>query len=108
MDTGTVIATAIAVGVPLLTLAAAWGALGARLRGLEDKAATIEPLRQQMTAVDVRATESAKSQGGRLGIVEDKVSKLEGRFDGFEKGFASGRRSRTNAQGHPVPEKGGG
>lgn len=98
----------MAVAGPALAAAVTWGAIGARLRQLEREVAKIEAMGTRLTEVDSRARGSAESQGHRLGDVEEDVAVLKGRFEGFERGFASGRRSRTAAQGHPVGEKGGG
>jgi hypothetical protein len=104
---GTAIGIALAVLSTVVGIAVTWGKLTTKIGVLEKEVAELKSLSKDVTANDARATESAKSQGGRLGTVEDKISKLEGRFDGFERGFDSGRRSRTNAHGHRVPEKAG-
>lgn len=97
------LSTVLVVAGPLLGVAVAWGAMGARLRQVGLLSQAIETLQKQLVAVDARFRESAESQGKRLGGVEDKVSLLRGQFDGFERG----RRSRTAAQGHPtVGDKG--
>lgn len=99
----------IAVAGPALAAAVTWGAIGARLRQLEREVGKIEAMQTRLAEVDSRARGSSESQGHRLGDVEEDVAVLKGRFEGFERGFASGRRSRTAAQGHPIGgEKGGG
>ncbi len=94
--------TAIAIGIPLLGLAATWGGLSARIRHLEREIGKVEPLVKLVEAHGAKLEEVRNAQGKRIGDVEAAVAVLKGQFHGFE----VGRRSRTAAHGHPVPKGG--
>lgn len=101
--------TALAILVPVLGLAATWGSLGTRVRQLEKELAKLDPLGKQIYDVDAKVELVRKDQGQRLGAVEADTAVLNGKFEGFERGFGAGRRSRTAAHGTPIKEpKGGG
>ncbi|HXJ25571.1 MAG TPA: hypothetical protein VNH17_07720 [Streptosporangiaceae bacterium] len=87
----------IGAGVTLAGLAATWGALGLRVRRVEQDAAT----KLELQALDTKLEEIRRLQGERLGIVEKKADGLIGKFEGFQAGFATGRRTRTSAHGVP-------
>lgn len=107
MTPALVIGIVSAIVIPLLGLAATWGALGQRLRALEGLPEKVEGLQKQLTDLNGRFTSSAESQGARIGRAQSDVDRLVGKFDGFERGFASGvRRTRTAAHGHQVQEGG--
>jgi hypothetical protein len=98
-------ATVAALALPALGLAATWGSLNNRMRVLEAQLAKVDALGTKITEVDSRTRDSAQSQGERIGKAQADVDRLGGKFEGFEKGFASGRRSRTAAHGHAIGEK---
>lgn len=106
MTPALVIGIVSAIVIPLLGLAATWGALGQRLRALEGLPEKVEGLQRQLTDLNGRFTSSADSQGKRIGKAQSDVDHLAGQFEGFERGFARGRRTRTAA--HGVPIEGGG
>jgi hypothetical protein len=85
-----------------------WGGFAIRLRQLEKEVSKIEGLQKDVATNDGAARDSAKSQGERLGNVEQEVAILKGKFEGFDRGFGAGRRSRTAAQGIPIRDKAGG
>jgi hypothetical protein len=85
----------ITAGVTLATLAATWGALGLRVRRVEQDGAT----KLELKALDEKLEEVRRLQGERLGVVEKKADGLIGKFEGFQAGFATGRRTRTAAHG---------
>lgn len=99
--------TLLAVGLPLLGLAGTWGALGWRIRRLETQATASEELRKVLDALDGKIEFVRKDQGARIGQLEKDTGILQGRVQGFESGFGSGRRSRTAAHGAVVVTKGG-
>lgn len=97
------VSTILAVGLPLLGLAATWGALGYRIRELENKARAHEDLRKATDALDLKIEFVRKDQGARIGVLEKDVGILQGKFEGFDRGFGAGRRSRTAA--HVIVDK---
>jgi hypothetical protein len=92
----------LAVGIPLLGLAATWGSLGTRIRQLEKEVAKIETLQTGQATLDAKIEHVRNDQGKRLGGVEQEQRALAGQFEGFKHGFGAGRRSRTAAQGIPI------
>ena len=103
MTPAIIIGIVSAIVIPLLGLAATWGALGQRLRAIEGLPEKVESLQKQLTDLTGRFTSSAESQGTRIGKAQSDVDRLAGKFEGFERGFASGvRRTRTAAGGHAI------
>jgi hypothetical protein len=102
VDQSTILAFTCAVA----GIAATWGALRGKIAALEAKAKALEQvttsLKEVCAAADATIAFVRTDQGRRLGELEKTVNGLVGRFDGFEKGFGAGRRSRTAAQGHKV------
>lgn len=86
-------------GVLLAGLATTWGALGIRVRNLEKDSAT----KAELAALEKKWDEARTAQGVRIGKIETKTDGLAGQFNGFQSGFATGRRSRTAAHGNPTP-----
>lgn len=96
------LSTVLAVGLPVIGAAITWGGANARLRALEKRCAELQGLEKQLSKVEQQLADARGDQGRRIGIVEDLIAMLRGRFEGFERGFATGRRSRTAAHGVPV------
>lgn len=99
-------ASMITVAVAIFGVGGTWSLLGYRVRQLEAerKAATTAhaELAKKVDEVNSTLEHVRQSQGTRLGSVEDKISDLRGRVEGFAAGFGAGRRSKTAAGGHPV------
>jgi tetrahydromethanopterin S-methyltransferase subunit F len=89
--------------VLLAGTAAAWGALGNRVRVLEKAAAENTALATAVANLDAKVELIRKDQGVRIGEIKAKTDGLAGTFAGFQTGFATGRRSRTAAAGVPLP-----
>ena len=98
---------AVAVLIPAIGIAVAWGALGQRLRQLEVLPSKVDALAERLAALDARTADSARSQGERIARAQTDVDKLSGEVKGLDRGFAmASRRSRTAAEGHPTGGKG--
>ncbi len=97
----------VTVAVAVFGVGGTWAVMGYRVRQLETerKAAATAAAELSKRVEDLNSTleHVRQSQGGRLGAVEDKISDLRGRVEGFAAGFGAGRRSRTAAGGVPVP-----
>jgi hypothetical protein len=96
----------LSIGAALASLAVAWGRQGARMAQLEKETGKIDALQKEITAIDTRQRDSAKSQGERLEDATVKLAVLMGKFESFDSGFAAGRRSKTAAHGNAIPGKG--
>lgn len=104
VDPGALIAAAL---LPIIGGAIAWGASQARLRALEKRCEELKGLDKQVNRLEATLEDVRRDQGRRIGDVEDRCAVLGGRLEGFEKGFAAGRRTRTAAHGLPVVGKAG-
>ena len=87
-----------AILIPLLGLAATWGALGQRIRALEKLPERVDGIDKELTGLAGRFTSSAESQGARIGKAQSACDQLVGRVEGLERGFYIGRRTKT--RGH--------
>jgi hypothetical protein len=96
LDTPTLITIGLAVGVPALGLARAWGALGVRIRLLEARAVEQAALRVALDAAEAKIETVRNKQGERIGVAEGDIAVVRGQIDVL-KGLL--RRSRTAAHG---------
>lgn len=97
-EPGTLI-TAVAA---IAGIGSTWGVLNRRVRVLEEQLRAVKDLGERVTTADAKIEFVRTDQGRRLGDLEKSTNALAGRFEGWERGFGAGRRSRTAASGHKI------
>jgi hypothetical protein len=94
--------TLLTVAGAAAAVIASYATLGYRVRQLERQATENKTERTELRKLVDEVNFSRTDQGKRIGAVESDTAILKGKFDGFDRGYGAGRRSRTSAEGNPM------